>query len=128
MNKKIIIGSMMVFTMLLLIPNIPAVYLNAIENEFEQEYEELSSTYFVDFNLPDKFPNLYRLVLAIVYFKFIRILILLTISTTPGDFPGDTHIVYPLIYARCLILGYTLNLWMGGWGAISDILGWDWDI
>ena len=41
MDKKILIGSIIAVLLLLLMPIIPAVQLNTIENEIKTEYEEI---------------------------------------------------------------------------------------
>ena len=128
MNKKIFIGSIIAVVMLVLVPIVPAVQLNTIENEIKTEYEELPLSDVVDFDLPDKFPLLYYLVLAIGYFRLYRFYILWDIAIEEGDWPSEIYIKHPLLLLRSFIIVRKANRWIEGWGIISDILGLGWEL
>lgn len=127
MNKKILISSMLVFSMLLLMPIVPAVQFNTIKNEMEQEVKELQSVEMFDYKPPDKFPLLYYLVFAIGNFRLLRFYILWDIAWEQGDWPAEIYLKHPLILLRSLIIARRAFRWIGGWGRISDILGLNWE-
>ena len=122
MNKKIlIIGSIFLFIGLTIAPSINA-------NQIEAESEELALNYDITLKIPDKFPLLYYLVLAIGYFKIHRHYILYDIAIEWGEYPGEFNINHPLLLLRSLILIMTANWWFKTWRIVSYILGFNWDI
>ena len=126
MRKKIQIGSLLVFIMLLLMPAIPAISFKTIENDNKQEIDKEIPIDDIPFKPPDKFPLLFYFVLVIGYFRVFRLYILLKYSIKEGEYPGDFEIIHPLILIRCLILLWTTDWWLEGWHSISDYFGWGW--
>ena len=127
MNKKILIGSIIAVAILLLMPSIPAVHINSIENQIKTEYKELLLNEGVNFKIPDKLPLLYLLVYILGYFRAYRSDALFAYSIEIDDW-GEIKLIHPFLLLRSLILMASVNLWVYGWLFISDILGWDWEI
>jgi hypothetical protein len=128
MNKKIIIGCILILTLLLVMPSIPAIHINSIENEIKKEIDIVTLFDKLDFKPLDKFPLLFYFILAIGYFRIYRCNILWDISIEEGYWPGEIIIKHPLLLIRSLIIGRRADRWIVGWEIISDILGLDWDL
>ena len=128
MSKKILMGSMLVLTLLLLMPSIPAIHINAIENQIKTEYEELPLNNDINFKIPDKYPLLYLLVLTIGWFKAIRGVIYCIFSIKSDDYWPITYVDKPILFFRGITLLASGNLWIFGWYIISKILGWNWEL
>ena len=89
MKSKILIGSILVLTLLLLMPSIPAIQQNAIEdkaiNNLVEQFDFKDLRENIDF--PDvKHPILYILVVSILLSRAIPAMILLLLSENT-----DTH-------------------------------------
>jgi len=129
MRKKIFMGCIIVVTILILMPIVPAVHINSNENETKIEYKKASPlSTGIEFDLPDKFPLLYYIVLAIGYFRIYRCNLFWDIAIEEGYWPGEIYIKHPLLLIRSLIIGSRAHRWIEGWGIISNILGLDWDL
>ncbi len=126
MNKKILIGSIIAVVILILMPTVPAIHINAIENQIKAEYEELPLIDVINFKIPDKFPLLYLLVVGIGIFRLMRALMLLMYSIEYDEW-GGFKISNPFLLLRGIILTASVDLWTYGWEIISEILGWDWE-
>ncbi|UCD14250.1 MAG: hypothetical protein JSW60_02220, partial [Thermoplasmatales archaeon] len=130
--KKIPIGSMLVFIMLLLIPSIPAIQINTIENEINQknsgtiaENPSFGTEGFPE--IPECFPLLFLFVIGIGYFRALRFLLWIEYSIEFDDyFPGQFEIIHPLGVLRAAMLLWTTEWWLLIWNGISNRLGWDW--
>jgi len=128
MNKKILIGSMLVLTLLLLMPSIPAIQQKTVEEGFKQDLQEKLDT--IDFKdlreiktLDDDVKHLllYEYVQKILYFRIFRGFVLMQFSS---DYYGNP--IYPFIYnwgawlVACSIMG------MEFWLKVSDTYDWGW--
>jgi len=131
MGKRIIIGSMLVLTLLLLMPSIPAIEHKAIEDKACNDLVEQLGN--VDFNNKNEIKWLLNeiwgehpiigLLTIIVLFRFYRSMILSEFSTHYEDF--NFIIDHPIIFLRSLWLystaiGIALLV-----GIIIRIMGWD---
>ncbi len=132
-NKKIIIGSMLVLTMLLLMPSIPAIQQKIIE---DRAYNDLIE----QLDIKDirkikgleriKHPFLYFMVNIIIGFRVLRAFVLFLISTEYDPiwrWPGP-QIKYPLLWDRMIMLMATVELWVVFWAYVSCIMGWNWNL
>ena len=140
MRKKILIGSLLVFALLLLMPSIPAIQQRMVEEGVKQEIQEKLETITLD-DLKDitvldnmKHPILYYIVILIWYVKILRYDINEFISEKTyeiGPF-GRIMILNPILYYICVIrfniLFSQTILWIARWSFISETLGWNWDI
>ena len=105
MKKKLIFGSMLVLTLLLLMPTIPAIQQNLVKNE--KIVESLET------NL--KFPILNGIIYFSLVWRLVRAFGLLSISsngTGDGRGPPDIDILHPILYFRGLWLVMSFNLLM----------------
>jgi len=116
MKKKILIGSMLVLTLLLLMPSIPAIQHKTIEEGIKQDLQELEWI---------RHPLLYTLVMLLCYFRMIRATIILNIASDYIWWYHDIH--FPLLFIRGVWLAVTSGIWYTFWQIVSDILGWGWD-
>jgi hypothetical protein len=126
MEKQIIIGSLVAVVITVLMPIVPAININAIENQIKTEYEELLLEDDIDIKIPDKFPLLYILVITITISRNIRGELLWELAFGVDDF-GINNLNHPYLLLRSLILVTTVDLGIIGWYLISEILGWEWD-
>jgi len=136
MRNKIIIGSMLVLTLLLLMPSIPAIQQNTIEDGIKQDVQEKLETINID-NIEVLegiiHPLLYKFILFIINFRLERAFALRDISSyiTSGvpvhGFPR-LIITRPLIYLRGFWLFITALMLNDIILQITNTLGWDWDI
>ena len=119
MKKKLIVGSMLVLTLLLLMPTIPAIQKNVVKNEKRGESEDRI-----------KFPMLNGIVCFLLISRYIRATILHSISSNGTDDgsrgPPDIEILHPILYLRAMWLAMTLNLLMISSIVLSDELGLNW--
>ena len=124
MRKKILIGSLLVLTLLLLMPSIPAIQQKTIEEKAYSDFVE-------QLNDNPKFLFLYLLILSITNFRIFRFYFLLDISVESGSdphFPDWVRIKHPIILVRVMMLFFTTYCWSEFWNNLSDKLNWNWDI
>jgi len=125
MNKKIFIGSILVLTLLLLMPSISAIHINAIENEIKQKNGGLiaeNPSFDAEF-FPER---LFCFVVAIAFSRFVRAGIWMLNSIEFNDSSGQFNVTHPLAYYRGVWLYLTFELWVTVWYIIFEKLGWDW--
>ena len=128
MRKKIVIGSMLVLTLLLLMPSIPAVQQKTIEDKAYSDFiEELN-----DFNSNDigklneiEHQELFDLIVMILKLRLSHGLILSRISSR--DYGNEVVPIFPLLYFRAGMILSSAGLIAFYWDGISDTLGWNWD-
>jgi len=129
MNKKILIGSMLVFTMLLLMPSIPAIQIESFKEGVQQNIDDLKtrlSNIESLIELPERFPLLFLFVYSIALFRLIRFEILFELATEPSDFAPGYIVTNWLLYIRCAFLINGLDWWLAIWIEISENFGWGW--
>ena len=128
--KKIFIGSMLVLTLLLLMPSIPAIQQKTIESESSAKLQDLDVEKIKDFlNIKplDFSPTLLTyLISAIFFFRFMRGWLLCVYAVT-YDGLYET-ITKPIIYDRGTWLYETAYIWLVGWQYFYEIVGWEWDL
>jgi len=134
MNKKILIGSLLVLTLLLLMPSIPAIQQKTIEDAIQYSIEkQLTITeikgILKEEQLP-KHPILFLIVWIIASFRVSRALFLYD-KSAEWIYEGGWHgpyleIKHPLLFLRFLMLIFTIEIWFGFWEGISYLLDWDW--
>jgi len=136
MNKKILIGSILVLTLLLLMPSIPAIQQNIVKDEIK---EKILSEIPEDLDFKDikelmdsgklnrlKHPLLYLIIIATLISRITRIIVLAELSFD-GYFP-DFHIKKPVLFLRVFILDISTFIWATFWQELSDYYGWNWNI
>ena len=140
MRKTILIGSIMVFIILLLIPSIPAIQSNMSEKVLQNDM--LFKLNNIDFSeVIDNFisieylkhPFLFLTVWIITLFRLSRFKFLDDISCdrcVPWCRWPHPHIeiIYPMLFLRAWILGMTTGLWMYFWMNLSNIMEWNWNL
>ena len=131
MEKKILIGSMLVFILLLLMPSIHAVQKDSLKGGTQQSIDDLKiklSNIDIETlpDLPEHFPLLFIFVCSVVLFRLIRLKILFDLSTEPSDFPPGFIITNWILFIRCAFLLNGLDWWLAIWADISDHFGWGW--
>ncbi len=136
MNRKLLIGSILILTFLLLMPSIPAIQRRVVkENIKDKILSELPEN--LDFNdikeLVDsgkldkvKHPLLYFFVILVAEFRWWRCIILGDIAIEYG-WEWSIEIKYPILFVRCMWLLFRLEFWAGFWDRLSDTLGWNWE-
>ena len=137
MGKKILIGSMLVLTLLLLMPSIPAIQQKTVEDKaYSDLLEQLKDVDFKD--LKDvisngdsaKYPLMFLLIFSLIRIKVIRgFRLMMESSNYPyNEIFGDPLEIYnPIIYYRGLWLMETASLRRTIWSGLSEELGWNWD-
>ena len=123
MIKKILIGSLLVLTLLLLMPSIPAIQQNSVEEGIKQDIREKLDTITPD---DIKYPILYSLLLS--WFNF-RIEQYTITGTLMFQYADEGQMYLAAIFALRLFfimvpLVYNTNFW----NDVSELLGWNWDI
>ena len=138
MKKKILIGTILVLTLLLLMPSIPAIQQKTVEEGFKQEIQEKFETIkrgkLKDIKVLDnmKHPILYYIVILVWYIKLLRYGIndFIMEKTYEIDNFGNIIYHYKYLYFICLIRFFILFsqtiLWIARWSYISETLGWNW--
>jgi hypothetical protein len=122
MKKRIILGSIVVLSLILLMPSIPAININAIDNKIHLEYEKLYLNSVIDIKIPDKFPLLYLLVVGVLNFQLKRVELLIEYAV---DFE-NREIKHPLLILRAIMIIEIHDMWWNFWYYLSDDLGWGW--
>jgi len=126
MKKKILIGSMLVLTLLLLMPSIPAIQQKTIE---DREYSDLGER-LDDFNFKELFIKKSRgfipiiltfLIGTIYWFRALRGLLIFGVG---GGLSYEGEIK-PFFYWRGLWLMVTAVIWISGWQFFYDYMGWN---
>ncbi len=140
MKKKILIGSMLVLTLLLLMPSIPAVQQKSIEEGIKQELQEKFETINLDYleGMEDfewiRHPILYAIVMSFAYLQNFRFALnfMLSVSCTEPDGFGSFIFTKPILFAffmfRAVWLSITAFTWVGFWTYISEVMEWDWNL
>jgi len=115
MKKKILIGSMLVLTLLLLMPSIPAVQQKTIEDKAYSDFiEELKNVDLEDIEVLDDdviFPRLLLFVESIYKFRTFRCMLLYLISVTFDSWGNPDEVILPLVFFRAMWLSDTAYLW-----------------
>ena len=127
MDKKILIGSMLVLTLLLLMPSIPAIQQKSIEEGIKQDIQEKLEK----FNFEDikemkelkwiRHPILYILYLLQFYFRMWRLDNLELIWDVMGF--DDKY----LLIRKIMLFSTTIAIVLF-WFSISEKLGWNWNL
>ena len=133
MGKKIIIATMLVLTLLLLMPSIPAIQHKTIEEGIKQDLQEklesinLNDLKDIDVLIDVKHPYLCSLIMIIILIRFMRSSMTMLLATEPvGEY--GRRIIHPLLYQYGLWLWEAIQPFARFWQSISDILGWGWNI
>jgi len=126
MRKKILIGSIFVLTLLLLMPSIPALQMNNINNRIKQDYKEITLDDISDLNLSIKHPMLFFITYGLLLFRTMRFEILWEFSTEPYEWGLGFEVVHPLVFIRSVILLFSAMLRFEPWAYLSEIYGWGW--
>lgn len=142
MGKRIIIGSMLVLTLLLLMPSIPAVQQKSIEEGVKQNIQDKIDAITLDdlknIDVVDwiRHPILYLIVISIVTFRLLRSAFYFYIAvdycteSRPDSWvPEITHpiLLIILMFNFARLYGYTWLL-VDFWQYISDRLRWNWKL
>ena len=108
MNKKLLLGSISVLTLLLLMPSIPAVQNNVVKDEMSShipenlDFEDIKKLEMIELM---KHPILYLIVRGIFVFRLSRASILFEWSTDV-DYSGLV-VTHPIIFLRSIWLAET---------------------
>ena len=137
MNKKILIGSIIAVSTLLLMPSIPAIQHITIEEDIKQNIQEKLDSINLDtiknYEISDvKHPFLYLFVLSLVELYVNRILFYEALmNSIPIDFIFHSFIIlflFSILFARYIWLYSVVVVWVDFWQKIADKNGWDWFI
>ena len=137
MNRKLLLGSVLVLTLLLLMPSIPAIQHNIVKedikdrisNELPKDLDIHDIKELVDSGKLDRIkrPLLYLFVISIAGLGFIFSSILLEFSSDFKD--GELYVYFLLLYVFGAWLWMNIDVgWLGGWQHMSDKYGWNWNI
>jgi len=130
MKKKILIGSMLILTLLLLMPSIPAVQKATIEDGIKQDIQDKLDVsnldYFKDIFDEIKHPILYSIVIWTIMLRFKQMdaNTLFAINMMEKGF----LYIFALIFTRSIWIAITLRYYTTFWNNISETFGWNWDI
>ena len=128
MKKKILIGSLLVLTLLLLMPSIPAIQTKTIE---DRAYD--------DFDLNDvkeiepkgerlKHPLLYLSVFLVAFRGIRGFFLMFSSSKNMFSWEEPMEIIYPFIFLRGVWLCGTTFLWQEFWVSVANNMGWNWGL
>ena len=134
MNKKILVGSIFVLTLLLLMPSIPAVQQKSIGEGIKQEIQEKLDT----INLNDlkeskkldwvRHPLLCVIILYLSFIVSLRIGRGIKLRDSSYGYAPDGHriIVRPFRFFRGKWIISRGVRWFNFWENLSDTLHWNW--
>jgi len=143
MGKKILIATMLVLTLLLLMPSIPAIQQKTVEEGIKQDIQEELDTINLD-DLEEieelegiKHPILYFIVTLKYMLRLFRheFYLFFALSVFSKRDPEDPfgfrrEITHPILYSICMVRAFwfyvTGNAWLNFY-VISDRLGWGWE-
>ena len=139
MRKKILIGSILVLTLLLLMPSIPAIQQKIVEEEVKQDLQEkldsINLREIIDEYLSGgiKHPLLYSLVIVMLLTQCLRLgfWFAMAMSCCRVELWVIDPVYENFFYAfMFMLVGLSLRttLWIGFWNYVSDIMGWNWEI
>lgn len=139
MNKRIIIGSVLVLTLLLLMPSIPAVQHNVVKDEILNDIQEKISlsdiTELLDSNNLDKIkhPILYLFVILVPIIYFVWGSIVWKYLWLFEDGGVEKHkLAFMILFCYGLLLNLRLIQveynWINKWQEMSDKYGWNWNV
>jgi len=130
MKKKILIGSMLVLTLLLLMPSIPAIQQKTIEEGIKQDIREKLDTIALD-DLKDikmldwiRHPIIYVLLSIYIPIRAESVMKFLefVVELLPRHIDSPIFVIlYQWLYVR---LYWFRNILQG----IADFRGWNWDL
>ena len=128
MKMKILIGSLLVLTLLLLMPSIPAIQQKTIEEGIKQDIQENLNEFGFDgikkiigkSDLP-KHPILLSFVFLVYLMRLGRCILGLALSTNSSG-----EIYHPLLFLYSGWLFISGFFWFYIWILIAKILGWNW--
>ena len=118
MGKKIVIATILVLTLLLLMPSIQAIQQKTIEDEALYDFDVLDKV---------KHPILYNLIKIIMSYRWEFGIELRDISIET-DYWGGVRILYPLLFLWWFWIHFTIQFNCVFWNNISDKLGWNWEL
>ena len=138
MGKRILIGSMLVLTLLLLMPSIPAVQQKSIEEGRYRELQEKLETFKMN-DLKDidvlgnlKYPILQFFVIMFITLRTFQIKFLMNIESLLyliSDKPyEDMPNLWNFLFKRIYFLFETYAVWIVFWQAMSMMFDWNWSI
>ena len=139
MRMKLLLGSLLVLTLLLLMPSIPAVQQKSIEEGVKQDLQEKLETITLDdlkiINGDDriKHPILYIIVMLTIYLRYIK-MYRIAFRWTIIDFLDIDGYYFNLLLTLFYLLRFevliifSLIYYTYFWYSISELLGWNWDI
>ena len=126
MNKKILIGSLLVLTLLLLMPSIPAIQQKSIEDKaYSDLVEELKVADLEEIEELEKIrhPVLYLIFFLIGNINYNRILRLVEFV----KFIGNDNMLGSIIFCYSFWIFLKGSVWLVFWLSVSNLFGWDWD-
>ena len=131
MRTKILLGSVLVLTLLLLMPSIPAIQHKVVKDEvvseISEDFELEEIKELLDF--PDvKHPILFVLVVMLLELRAVRALYLLNFAFNTETHQDRYDFDHPLLGIRAIWLLFTAWLWDDLWQIISNSLGWNWEL
>jgi len=134
MNKKILIGSLLVLTLLLLMPSIVANQHNIVEDANYQKFQEPVDDFFVFEDIKDntgkldipKHLILFTLVMSMYLIRVARGFLGWGLSTHFSHLSSYETIYHPLLYLYSGLLIISGFCWFYGWITIAKYLGWNW--
>ena len=132
MRKKIVVGVLGVFILLILMPSIPAIQQKTIESGLDaQESELLTKIENLDIEKIKKLlkekglfrpPILTFFVYIVLSFRVIRWAILDSIAV--DWYGGWPIVIFPLLYAKATIILLRIFIWEGFWRELYYRMGW----
>jgi len=133
MKTKLMIGIILVLTLLLLMPSIPAIQQKSVEDKAYSDFVELLK----DFNFKDlkelkkifedgffEHPIIYFLV-YVASFRAVRGAVLILISASWDFYGEDITVFNPIIFIRAVWLLVTGGGFVYFLGVFAYIMGWE---
>ena len=133
MNKKILIGSLFIFALLLVMPSIQAIQHTVVKdtsvNEFSEALHLEKRKTVKEFGPLDriKHPLLYLFIIFISLPRILRIEVFGELSYS-GEWPFHITIENKFLFLRYMMLLFTTAFWFYIWNTVSIVLGWNWNI
>jgi len=116
-NKKLLLGSIIAVTILILIPSTSAIQLDTSQLDFEENAQ---------LNDDIKFPKLYDLISFWLNIRFFRFIVLMMISGYYVNSEYEVEVLYPILFLRALWIIYTTVYLSEFIQILSDRFGWNW--
>jgi len=131
-RRFLLVGSIFIFTLLLMTPSIPAIQLNTSNTTIQRCLYDLKTEIQTPIGKnipepPERHVLLFLFVMSVAYFRMFRVNLLVNISTEPVPYYPGYKIIFPILYFKACLLLVRIYGWCIFWQSVSYAFGWGWD-